>query len=88
MFAKRLVLAAVCAATLFTGDLMIAPEALAAGAAAGSVASGALAGVTTAQQQVEPAAYYYRRSYRPYRRCWVRTWRDRWGYLHRRRICR
>ncbi len=104
MNAKSITLAIAAAATLFTAQVVPVSQAqandaaIAAGAVGlvgGMILGGALAD-SARPVPVEEDVVVRRRPVRVYeeeevvrpRRCWREEWRDRWGDIHLRRVCR
>lgn len=89
MIIKKLILTVACAATLISAELVAPAPASASGvAAAGAVGfvGGMVSGGALSQSAARPVEVHLVRPYR--RHCWVERRRDRWGYVHARRICR
>lgn len=102
MNAKSITLAIAAAATLFTAQVVPVSQAqandaaIAAGAVGlvgGMILGGALAESSRPVHDEEvivrrrPVRVYEEEVVRP-RHCWREEWRDRWGDIHLRRVCR
>lgn len=87
MHLRNISMAAAVAATLLAGAVSAPAPAMAndaAAAAAVGFVGGMVVGGALANQNARPV-YYERRHPR---RCWIERWRDRWGYIRERRVCR
>jgi hypothetical protein len=87
MSLKAISMGVAVAATILAGAVSAPAPARAndaAAAAAVGFVGGMVVGGALANQNARPA-YYERRQPR---RCWIERWRDRWGYIRERRVCR